>query len=212
MTLLLLARHAQTAWNSELRYQGQLDTELNDLGYEQASRLAERLEGEAIEAIYSSDLRRCLETAKATAERKGLDVIATPALREAHYGAWQGMTYAEVRARYPELVAARHRDGVAFIPPDGESLGQAHARALAFLHAVAAEHPRAPVLVVTHGGPLRMLVAGLLGAPLGSAFHLRIDNCGLTVCESFPRSPTFATLNDTCHLRGLASADPALGN
>jgi alpha-ribazole phosphatase len=110
------------------------------------------------------------------------------------------------------LVAKRHEDAVGFIPPAGESLGQTHARVLRFLEGVAAEHPRDTVLIVTHGGPLRMVVAGLLGMPLAAAFRLRMDNCGLTVCESFPRSPTVATVNDTCHLRGLASADPALGN
>lgn len=212
MTLLLLARHGQTVWNSELRYQGQLDTPLSPLGVQQAERLAARLEDWKIAAVFSSDLRRCLDTAHAVTRRRDVPVITTPALREASYGEWQGLTYREVRDRYPHLVAQRQADPVSFAPPQGESLGQVHARVSAFLQQVADEHPREAVLVVTHGGPLRMLVASLLGMPLAAAFRLRMDNCGLSVCESFPRSPSLATVNDTCHLRGLASADPALGN
>lgn len=212
LTTLLLTRHGQTIWNSELRYQGQTDTELSDLGREQAARLAERFGQEKISAIYSSDLKRCVDTAAVLAAELGLRVSLTASLREAGYGRWEGMTYAEVRASYPDLVGQRRADVVTFIPPGGESLGQTHARVLDFLHSVAEAHPAEAVLVVTHGGPLRMFVAGVLGMPLAGALRLRVDNCSLTVCEGFPRAPTIRTLNDTCHLRGLAGAEPALGN
>ena len=213
MTTLLLVRHGQTAWNHELRYQGQIDTALNHLGRAQAVRLAERLRGENIAAVYSSDLARSAETARIVASPHGLTPVLLPELREADYGEWQGLSYAEVHARYPDLVQARRTDVAGFAPPQGESLGQTHERARAAIENVAARHPRETVLVVTHGGPLRMLIAGILGMPANRAFALRLDNCGLTICESFPKSPTIATLNETCHLRGLAvPADPALGN
>ncbi len=213
MTTLLLVRHGQTLWNSELRYQGQLDTELSPFGLAQATCLAARLRDEPIAAVYTSDLRRCLSTAETLAAPHCLPPVLLPALREAHYGDWQGLTYAEVRARFPEMVAARRHDAIGFTPPAGESLGATHARVLAAINAVAAKHPAATVLVVTHGGPLRMLVAGLLGVSPSHIFRLRVDNCGLTVCEAFPKSPVFVSVNDICHLRGLGPpADPALGN
>lgn len=213
MTTLLLVRHGQTVWNSQLRYQGHIDTELSQLGLAQAERIAGRLRDERIAAIYTSDLRRCLETAEIIAAPHGLKPVPLPGLREAHYGEWQGLTYADVRARYPELVAARRRDVVGFVPPGGESLGATYERVVAAVQQLAGRHPDAAVVVVTHGGPLRMLVGALLGVPPGNSLRLRIDNGSLTICESYPRSPVVAVANETCHLRGLAAPDdPALGN
>ncbi len=213
MTTLLLTRHGQTEWNNDLRYQGQEDTELSPLGRAQAECLAEHLRGEKIAAVYSSDLSRCRQTAAIVAAPHGLPPICLVDLREANYGEWQGLTYAEVRARYPELVLARRRDPLGFVPPRGESLGAMHERVRRAVVSIAERHPSETVLIVTHGGPLRMLVVGLLGMPAENFPRLRLDNCGLTICKSFPKSPVIVTLNEISHLRGLSlPADPALGN
>jgi alpha-ribazole phosphatase len=213
LTTLLLVRHGQTLWNNELRYQGQMDTDLSELGRVQAARVAECLRDEPLAAIYTSDLRRSAHTADIVAGALGMSANAVPGLREASYGVWEGLTYAEVRARYPELVAERRRDPFGFTPPGGESLGATYDRVLAALRTLADRHPRESVLIVTHGGPLRILVVGLLCIPPNRMSRLRIDNCGLTVFESFPRSPMLALMNATWHLKGLAApADPALGN
>lgn len=213
MTTLHLARHGQTSWNNELRYQGQMDIELSTLGRMQAERLALRMSWEPIEAAYSSDLSRCLETANLVCRGLGVVPVASRELREASYGEWEGLTYAEVRARYPAQVAERRGNIVEFAPPGGESLGATRRRVVAALDEIAKRHPNQHVLIVTHGGPLRMLVAGLLDVPSRNAFRLRVDNCGLSRIEGFPHSPMLAVLNETHHLRGLeAPSDPALGN
>src|SRR5687768_16876002 len=98
MTTLLLARHGETDWNRELRIQGSSDIALNDLGRDQARALAEELAELALDAIYSSDLRRARETAEAVAAQHGLDVRLDPRLRERAFGSWEGLTRADIVA------------------------------------------------------------------------------------------------------------------
>src|SRR5579871_2475081 len=102
MTTLLLARHGETDWNSERRWQGHADRPLNDTGRAQAAELAESLDGTAIAAIYSSDLARARETAEIVAARLGLTVVLDPGLREVDVGDWSGVRHDEVAARFPE--------------------------------------------------------------------------------------------------------------
>lgn len=103
-TRLLLLRHGETAWNAETRIQGQLDIALNERGLWQAERLAQALAGEDLAAVYSSDLLRAHATAAALARHHGLPVLADAALRERGFGRFEGLTYAEIEARFPELL------------------------------------------------------------------------------------------------------------
>ncbi len=212
MTRLILTRHGQTVWNSELRYQGQLDTPLSDLGKQQSLALARALQPYRIDRLLSSDLARCYDTATLVGELIGLRAEMTPELREANYGQWQSLTYAEVRAKFPEAVRRRHDNVVDFCPPGGESLGATFARAKRYLSSYCNRDVDETVLVVTHGGPLRFILAHLLGMPLRNAFKLRFDNCGISIVENFPDMPEVVTVNDTTHLTDLVAADPALGN
>lgn len=213
MTTLLLVRHGQTEWNKDLRYQGQLDTPLSAYGRKQAELLADALASWSIAAVYTSDLSRARDTADIVASPHGLAPVPLSDLREASYGEWEGMTYADVRLQYPDLVAARRNDPVGFTPPGGESLGSTADRVVRSIRNIADRHPRENVLVVTHGGPLRMFLARLLEVPPRGTFRLRLDNCSLTIVQAFPRSPILALMNETWFLRGLApSGDPALGN
>ena len=102
MTRILLARHGETDWNRIGRWQGHADPPLNEAGREQAAALAERLAGDGIAAIYSSDLRRASATARTVGKQLGLAVVEDPALREIDVGSWSGLTRAEVAERFPE--------------------------------------------------------------------------------------------------------------
>jgi probable phosphoglycerate mutase len=153
MTTLILARHGETDWNRDGRFQGHADPPLNDRGREQALELAELLADEPIEAVYSSDLRRAYETARIVAERKGLDVIVDPQLRERDVGHWSGLTAAEIEERFPDQIRLWREGAVAV----GESRESLAARVVEAAHRIAAAHPDGLVLVVTHGGALRML-------------------------------------------------------
>ncbi|MEX2645394.1 MAG: histidine phosphatase family protein [Gaiellaceae bacterium] len=144
-TRIILARHGETDWNLERRWQGHSDRPLNETGRAQAEELAEQLAGEPIAAVYSSDLVRAHETARIVAARLGLDVVAVPGLRERRFGSWEGLRDVEVEHRFPD----------AHGPPDGETREEMLRRVLESLEAIAAAHAGETVLVVCHGGPIR---------------------------------------------------------
>jgi probable phosphoglycerate mutase len=158
VTTIHLARHGETGWNRELRWQGHSDPPLNALGREQARRLARALAGRSITAVYSSDLRRASETAEIVAAGLELRVRLDPALRELDVGSWAGKTLAELAARYPNAVARWRETG----EPGwegGESHQEMAARVVSAIRSIAAENPGEEVLVVSHGGPMRALRA-----------------------------------------------------
>jgi uncharacterized phosphatase len=152
MTTILLVRHGETDWNAERRVQGHSDTPLNETGSAQAAALADALGEKEIDAVYSSDLLRAHETARVVAERRGLEVTAIRDLRERNFGTWEGLTDEEVFDRFPQ---ARHGSW-----GDAETKDEMADRVLDALERIALAHPGGHVLVVTHGGPVRALLAG----------------------------------------------------
>jgi broad specificity phosphatase PhoE len=163
VTTILLVRHGETDWNAERRVQGHSDTPLNETGRAQAQALADELAGEALDAVFSSDLLRAHETARIVAQGRGLDVTAMRDLRERHFGTWEGLTDDEIFARFPQ--AANGKWG------DGESREEMADRVFRALEGIAESHAGGRVLVVSHGGPLRA-VLGHCGADSD-----RIGNC-----------------------------------
>jgi 2,3-bisphosphoglycerate-dependent phosphoglycerate mutase len=153
VTTLILARHGETDWNRDGRFQGHADPPLNDRGRAQARALAALLDDDVIEAIYSSDLRRAHETAQIVAERKGLPVIVDSHLRERDVGQWAGLTLAQIEERFPEQIRL-WREGTISAGESRESLTE---RVVAAARRIALAHPEGHVLVVTHGGAARML-------------------------------------------------------
>ena len=170
MTTILLARHGETDWNLNRRVQGHSDTPLNDTGRAQAQALGEELAGERIDAVYSSDLVRAHETARAVAEPRGLGVSAICDLRERHFGTWEGMTDDEIFARFDPTPETSWGDG--------ETREEMAERVLDALRRIAATHPESRVLVVSHGGPLRAVLRHCGVDGVG-----RIDNCHVVRVE-----------------------------
>jgi probable phosphoglycerate mutase len=163
VTTLLLARHGETDWNRELRLQGHADVPLNETGRAQARALADELASVPLAAVYASDLIRAHETALIVAERHGLSVRVDPDLRERAYGAWEGLTRAEIEARFGPHPR-----------PDGEPDDAVRRRMAAAATRIVAAHPGAHVLVVSHGGALNALWHHAFGARRG-----RWPNCGV---------------------------------
>jgi broad specificity phosphatase PhoE len=152
MTTLLLARHAQTDWNLEGRWQGHADPPLNDFGREQALALAESLAAKPIDALYSSDLVRARESAEIVGERIGLRVRLDRRLREVDVGEWSGLTSSKVEQLFPVGLARSRAGGTGW--EQGEAYEAMGARVVAALHEIAGAHPGGCVAVVTHGGPM----------------------------------------------------------
>jgi probable phosphoglycerate mutase len=174
-TRILLARHGETEWNRVGRWQGQADEPLNETGRRQAAELAERLAGDGITAIYTSDLARARETADAVARRLGLEVVEDAGLREIDVGSWSGLTRAEVEQRFPEGFARWLRGEIGH---DGETREQLTDRVVAAVERIAAEHPSETILVVTHGGAIRAIRRHAAGDPGES-----VENCGTSPLE-----------------------------
>jgi broad specificity phosphatase PhoE len=169
---LVMLRHGQTGFNAGNRMQGQLDTDLSDLGRDQAVAVAEVLAKRQPLLIVSSDLRRALDTAEALGERSGLPVELDARLRETHLGDWQGMTHTEVDASAPGARIA-WRDDATWAPHGGESRIDVAARGLPLIKELVADQtewgtdePERPVVLVAHGGLIAALTAALLKLPV----------------------------------------------
>jgi broad specificity phosphatase PhoE len=159
---ILLARHAETDWNREKRWQGLNDLSLNARGREQARALAGNLEAVPFSAVYASDLRRAYETALVVAERKGLAVTPMRELREVDVGSWTGLSQEEVKERFRDAYTQmRARTGRGW--EGGETYAEMGRRVLQAMRRIAREHPDDAVLVITHSGPIRTVRAHALG-------------------------------------------------
>lgn len=166
---MLLARHGQTEWSRDGRYQGRSDAPLNAHGEAQALQLGLHLRGLDIDAILTSPLRRARETAGQVAGLLGLGAPLVDArLVELDYGAWEGLTQCEIRLRWPERLRQWKRAPEWAAAPGGESLGRMRERMRAFfLDPMWATHCGGRVLIVSHSGPIRVALLEAAQRPLG---------------------------------------------
>src|SRR5438034_717526 len=202
---LLLARHGESVWNAERRFQGRTDVALSERGRAQAAALGRALRGYRVAAAYVSPFRRARETAEVALAGTGLPLVALDELRELSLGEWEGCTVDEVRGRegdpYRAWLLAPHDCP----PPGGEPLDAVSSRVRAAMDHIGALHPNGEdVLVVAHGGVISVYACALLGCSFNSLWRLRVDNASLTVV----RPPRLVSLNDTAHLPGALAPAP----
>jgi probable phosphoglycerate mutase len=199
ITTILLIRHGQTDWNLTKRAQGHIDQPLNKTGRWQSEQLAARLAEWPIKAIYSSDLSRASGTATIIGQRHGLTPHLDRAYRERNGGLFQGRTAEEQRRLFPKELRAFLERG--HPPPGGESNLDLARRTIPALERIVGAHPGQMIALVTHGGTLRVILAYLLGLPVGRKPALRVSgNTGLTIVEMAEAGPAITLLNDCCHL------------
>ena len=165
-TTIVLVRHGETDWNRERRFQGHADISLNEAGRRQAEALADVLADESFGAAYSSPLRRAVETAEILAARLGIAFEASDGLMEVDVGSWSGLTTTEVEQRFPDGFG-RWTESRSGGWTDGETYDELGARVVAELRGVAERHAGERVLAVTHGGPIRSVLAAAAGLSFG---------------------------------------------
>lgn len=177
-TRILAIRHGETAWNVDTRIQGHLDIPLNDTGRWQAQRLARALAArDPIHAVYSSDLQRARETARAIATATGAPLAAHPGLRERGFGLFEGKTYAEIEQTWPEESEHWRQRTPDWQPPQGgESLLQVRERILQTLHELTAPHPGQQIVLVAHGGVMDQLYRLATGQDLQAPRTWQLGN------------------------------------
>lgn len=203
ITTFLLLRHGETALTPEKRFSGSggTDPELSPTGRRQAERTAAALAARgAIQAVVSSPLKRCRQTAEAVADRLGLTVRLEDDLRETDFGAWDGLTFAEVQQRYPADLDAWLRSAEA-APTGGESFAEVARRVAVARDKTMARHAGRTVLVVSHVTPVKTLVRLALGAPPEALYRMEVDAASLSAVSYFQDgNASLRLFNDTAHL------------
>ncbi len=200
-TTTLLLRHGATELSAERRFSGRGDVALTKEGVRQASLAARRLAAEpGVDVVVTSPLQRARHTAEAVAEATGAALIVDDDLVEADFGAWQGLTFAEANARWPEELAAWLTSPDA-APPGGESFAMVALRVLAALDRLIESHRHARAVMVSHVTPIKTLVCRALLAPPEAMFRMHLDVASLTSIDCFDNgSALLRGYNETAHL------------
>jgi len=211
---ILLVRHAQTKLHQDNRFWGKTDITLSDYGVWQAEKLRDRLVEENITAVYTSTLSRARHSAEIIASVHKCHLTTHEELDECNFGFIEGCTMEEIRQRYPELAEELlNWKTVSF--PGGESLEDLDKRVRSFLDRLEDLDKRVhsfldrldknrgkeTVLIVSHGGPLRLLIGNLLGLKLEYWSRFRIEHASLSIVEAFEQGNILTLLNDTSHFK-----------
>ncbi len=175
-TRIIAIRHGETDWNVGTRLQGHLDIALNARGLWQAQQAARALADEPIAAIYASDLLRAWHTASAIAQTTGAPLMASQSLRERSFGSFEGQTYAEIEAQWPQEALQWRKREPDWSPPGGESLRAVRERVAGSVDAMAAQHLGGQIVLVAHGGVLDVLYRLATGQELQAPRTWQLGN------------------------------------
>ncbi|QLH21397.1 bifunctional RNase H/acid phosphatase [Streptomyces sp. Rer75] len=204
-TTFVLLRHGETPLTPEKRFSGSGGTDpgLSDIGHRQAELVAASLAARGtIQAIVTSPLKRCRETAETVAARLGLDVRVDEGLRETDFGAWEGLTFAEVRDRHPDDLDAWLASSKTAPTGGGESFATVARRVALSRDKLIARYAGRTVLLVTHVTPIKTLTRLALGAPPESLFRMELSAASLSAVAYYgDGNASLRLLNDTSHLR-----------
>lgn len=195
LTTLYLLRHGETDWNKKSIFQGQTDIKLNETGLKRAQKNAEFFKKINISTIYSSDLKRAEKTASFTAEAKNLILKKEPELREIAFGRWEGLDYQEIQNKYPQEFAAWQKDPEKNPPAGGESLVEFKKRINNFFKKVIAKNQGKKILVVTHGGVIKVYLTIILAVESKNLWQFQIDNNSITKIKFYDQDPILSKLN-----------------
>ena len=201
---LLLIRHGETPWNRERRVQGcRSDTELGQRGREQAEKIALVLRKQRVDAIYSSPLKRAVDTAKAIAQACGLEVKVASELREIDAGELEGLSQEELRKRYKEFWKEWRESDPSFPLPGGESLEGLQRRAWGEIERIIERHPEETVAVIGHLLANLAIICRAVGLDLGHMGRLRQDPAAINILQITQQGNSLLLFNDTCHLEAV---------
>src|SRR6266480_921821 len=212
VTRAFIVRHGATVLSAEDRFAGATDVALSDEGREQTRRLAQRLSGEKIVAVFASPLGRTVETAQILAKPHKLEVQTRDGLREISHGRWEQLTRREVEKEFPEEAAEWEKDPYTFAPVGGESGLAVTARALPVLVELVRSHPGENILVVSHKATIRLLLSSLLGFdPRRYRDNLDQKPAALNIVDFRDATRARLTLfNDTSHYAEAGEGIPAV--
>lgn len=195
-TALWLVRHGQTPLNKQRRYQGRTDSPLTSFGVLQAQALARRLRRIPLTVAIISPCKRAHDTVAEIVRGREIPVVEDVRWSETNHGRWEGLTYAEVRARFPEESAARFADALHGRAQGGESLVEVNARILEAWHSLFHAYPGGRILVVTHATPIQLILCHITGLAPTDHWRWRVDLGSLTAIDVYGGGPIVRTVNE----------------
>ena len=178
-TEIILIRHGETEWNSQKRMQGHSNSDLSSVGQAQIQALGQWMKNVPFDLIYSSDSLRAKQTAEAITQFSGHELQFDQRLREKNLGVFEGLTSEEARERHPEVFRLFKTAGSKYVIDEGESTQQLQDRALEIVDEIRIKHPEERVLLVTHGGFIRVVMKHSLGLSLETPTRFLIRNTGV---------------------------------
>ena len=197
---IILARHGQTEWNLQYRFQGRTDIKLTETGKCQAQALALRLSSWPVEIVYTSPLERAYYTAEAVAKRHNLTPVILPELEEINFASWEGESISGLEKNQHSVFSAWRSDPF-FYPPDGaetwEKLYARISRAVKIF--LGGDYKR--IVVISHGGIMRALYAVFVGLNPHKVWNIEVSNCSMSGIEMRRGRPTLIFTNDDLHIR-----------
>jgi probable phosphoglycerate mutase len=202
-TRFIVVRHGETRWNVEQRIQGHGDSPLTARGLAQADAIGERLAEERFDALVASDLGRALQTAGRIAKRTGHAVVADSRLRERNFGEGEGLTYAQIDARFPGAFSRTREMDPDFLVPGGETRRQFHHRIMLAFEALAREHDGRRVAVVAHGGVLAAIYRVIHDIPVAQPHAIPISNAAYNAITFEADAWSLEAWDDVAHLGGV---------
>ena len=202
MTKLILIRHGQTEWNITGRYQGQSDVALSEEGIRQAELLAAHFPADHLDAVYTSDLQRAVDTARRVADRFDCQVQPDAELREINFGQWEGLTYDQIAAQWPDEIGNFFTRPDILQIPQGEGFVALQQRVVKRVRELAALHDDHTIALVAHGAILRTILAAALHMPLRYLWSLRQDNTAVNILRYEDGHCLVELMNSTAHLSG----------
>ncbi|CAB5718089.1 Phosphoglyceromutase [Delftia tsuruhatensis] len=204
-TRIIAIRHGETAWNVDARIQGHLDIPLNDIGLWQAAQAGKALAGEAVSAIYSSDLLRAYATAQAVERTTGAPLAADKGLRERCFGSFEGQTFAEIEVTHPEDALRWRKRDPDFVPAGGgESLRMLRERIATTVDRLAALHAGEQIVIVAHGGVMDVLYRLATRQELQAPRTWALGNAAINRLLWTPQGLGLVGWGDVQHLEGGA--------
>ena len=203
MTRVIIMRHGRTEWNRVERFRGRVDIGLDEVGTKQAEVAAKRIREWPISAIYSSPLRRAMDTAEIIAAPLELNVQSMSGIIDIDYGSWQGLSIEQVVARDDNLYSQWVESPYEVKFPGGESFTEARERVASTIGDLIQQHPKETFVLVSHKVICQILILNLLGLDSSHFWQITQDVCAMNLFEIRGGIPSVLFLNDTCHMEGL---------
>jgi alpha-ribazole phosphatase/probable phosphoglycerate mutase len=209
VTTLYLIRHGETKGAEQRRYKGTIDVPLSEIGMRQMEQVSKyidlnteynqnteyRTQNTGLNAVYCSDLSRAIRSAEIVAEPHSLKPIIVSSLRERNFGLWEGMSFDEIREKYPLEFDAWAGNPLKFSPMEGESTLAMRDRVIQAMNKIMENHNKGNIAIVAHGGVNRIILCHLLGIPLENIFRIEQDYGALNIIEFWDKYPVVKLLN-----------------